>query len=234
MVWERHNNNRRKIKESDFMDWNYLIKLLIILNKGLIVSLKIFILTLIFSVPFGIAVSRCAMTKNKIVKCITKIYILVMRGTPLLLQIICIYFAPYYISGISYNRFIAVIIAFVLNYSAYFGEIFRGGIESIPIGQWEASFTLGFSKIQTFLLIILPQVIKRVLQALSNEIITLVRDTSLAQVIGISELFSLAQKQANYKFSIIPLLIAGVIYLIISIILTMFFSFTEKKLEYYK
>ena len=217
-----------------FMDWNYLIKLLNILSKGLLVSLKIFILTLLFSIPFGIIVARWAMTKNKITKSITKIYILVMRGTPLLLQIICIYFAPYYILGISYNRFIAIIIAFVLNYSAYFGEIFRGGIESIPIGQWEAAVTLGFSKIQTFLFIVLPQVIKRVLQALSNEIITLVRDTSLAQVIGISELFSLAQKQANYKFSIIPLLVAGLIYLIISILLTTIFNYSEKKLAYYK
>ena len=174
------------------------------------------------------------MSKVKIIKCITKIYILVMRGTPLLLQIICIYFVPYYILGISYNRFIAVLIAFILNYSAYFGEIFRGGIESIPNGQWESAFTLGFSKMQTFLLIILPQTIKRVLQAISNEVITLIRDTSLAQVIGISELFSLAQKQANYKFSIIPLLIAGLIYLIISVILTEMFNYSEKKLAYYK
>ena len=216
------------------MDWNYLIKLLKILSNGLMISLKIFILTLLFSIPFGIIVSRCAMSKVKIIKCITKIYILVMRGTPLLLQIICIYFVPYYILGISYNRFIAVLIAFILNYSAYFGEIFRGGIESIPNGQWESAFTLGFSKMQTFLLIILPQTIKRVLQAISNEVITLIRDTSLAQVIGISELFSLAQKQANYKFSIIPLLIAGLIYLIISVILTEMFNYSEKKLAYYK
>ena len=216
------------------MEWDYLIKLLNILSKGLIVSLKIFILTLLLSIPCGIIVSRCAMSKNKIAKCITKIYILVMRGTPLLLQIICIYFAPYYILGVSYDRFVAIIIAFVLNYAAYFGEIFRGGIESIPQGQWEAAFTLGFKKFQTFLLIILPQTIKRVLQALSNEVITLVRDTSLAQVIGVGELFSFAQKQANYKFSIIPLLIAGAIYLVISIILTVLFNYSEKKLEYYK
>ena len=216
------------------MDLNYLSKLLIILSNGLIVSLKIFILTLFFSIPFGIIVSRCAMSKKILIKSITKIYILVMRGTPLLLQIICIYFAPYYIFGLSYNRFIAIIIAFCLNYSAYFGEIFRGGIESIEIGQWEAAFTLGFSKIQTFLLIILPQAVKRVLQALSNEIITLVRDTSLAQVIGVTEIFSLAQKQANYKFSIIPLLAAGLIYLIITILLTYIFSYSEKKLSYYR
>ena len=157
-----------------------------------------------------------------------------MRGTPLLLQIICIYFAPYYLFKMSYNRFIAVIIAFTLNYAAYFGEIFRGGIESIPRGQWEVSFTLGFSKIQTFFIIILPQVVKRILSSISNEVITLVRDTSLAQVVGVTELFAFAQKQANYSFSIIPLLIAGLIYLIISMILTLIFNYTERKLEYYR
>ncbi len=216
------------------MSAEYMVKLIKMLLEGFTVSFKIFILTLMFAIPLGIVVSVLRIIKSKVINGITKLYILSMRGTPLILQIICIYFAPYYMFKFSYNRFIAVIIAFSLNYAAYFGEIFRGGIESIPIGQWEASFTLGFNKIQTFLLIVLPQAIKRVIQALSNEIITLVRDTLLAQVIGISELFSLAQKQANYKFSIIPLLIAGVIYLIISIILTMFFSFTEKKLEYYK
>ena len=157
-----------------------------------------------------------------------------MRGTPLLLQIICIYFAPYYLLKISYDRFIAIIIAFSLNYAAYFGEIFRGGIESIPIGQWEAAFTLGFGKIRTFFVIILPQAIKRIIPAISNEVITLLRDTSLAQVIGVTELFSLAQKQANFKFSILPLIVAGLIYLVLSMILTAIFNYIEKKLEYYR
>ncbi len=216
------------------MEWEYLVKLVEILLEGLQVSLKIFILTLIFSIPLGIIVSVLCMSKNKIISVFTKIYILIMRGTPLLLQIICIYFAPYYLFRISYNRFIAIIIAFSLNYAAYFGEIFRSGIESIPKGQWEAAFTLGFSKIKTFFIIIMPQAIKRVLPAISNEVITLVRDTSLAQVIGVTELFSIAQKQANFKFSIIPLLIAGLIYLIVSMILTLIFNYTEKKLDYYR
>ncbi len=216
------------------MEWEYLVKLTKILLEGLQVSLKIFILTLIFSIPLGIIVSVLCMSKNKIISAFTKIYILIMRGTPLLLQIICIYFAPYYLFRISYNRFIAIIIAFSLNYAAYFGEIFRSGIESIPKGQWEAAFTLGFSKIKTFFIIIMPQAIKRVLPAISNEVITLVRDTSLAQVIGVTELFSIAQKQANFKFSIIPLLIAGLIYLIVSMILTLIFNYTEKKLDYYR
>lgn len=216
------------------MEWEYIVNLIKILLEGLEVSLKIFILTLIFSIPLGIGVSTLSRTNSKIIRGITKIYILVMRGTPLLLQIICIYFAPYYLFRVSYNRFIAIVIAFSLNYAAYFGEIFRSGIESIPIGQWEAAFTLGFSKVKTFFIIILPQAIKKILPAISNEVITLVRDTSLAQVIGVTELFSIAQKQANFKFSIIPLLIAGLIYLIISMILTVIFNYTEKKLSYYR
>lgn len=216
------------------MELDYITKLIKILLQGLLVSLKIFIFTLIISIPLGIVVSIFSTSKNKIVSITTKLYILVMRGTPLLLQIICIYFAPYYLFKISYNRFIAVIIAFSLNYAAYFGEIFRGGIESVPKGQWEAAFTLGFNKIKTFFIIILPQAIKRVIPSISNEIITLVRDTSLAQVIGITELFSMAQKQANFKFSILPLLVAGLIYLIISIMLTQIFNYSEKKLNYYR
>ena len=216
------------------MEIEYLNNLLKILLSGLSVSLEIFFLTLLFSIPLGILTASLSMSKNKFVSFITKIYILVMRGTPLLLQIICIYFAPYYLLKISYDRFIAIIIAFSLNYAAYFGEIFRGGIESIPIGQWEAAFTLGFGKIRTFFVIILPQAIKRILPAISNEVITLLRDTSLAQVIGVTELFSLAQKQANFKFSIVPLIVAGLVYLVLSMILTAIFNYIEKKLEYYR
>lgn len=216
------------------MDLNYFIKLMKILLDGTKVSLRIFAITLIFAIPLGILVSALSISKNKIISKIIKLYILLMRGTPLLLQIICIYFAPYYLFKFSYNRFIAVIIAFTLNYTAYFGEIFRGGIESIPKGQWEVAFTLGFTKIKTLFIVILPQAIKRILPSISNEVITLVRDTSLAQVIGVTELFAFAQKQANYKFSIIPLLVAGLIYLLISVILTYIFNYTERKLEYYR
>lgn len=216
------------------MDLNYFIKLMKILLDGTKVSLRIFAITLIFAIPLGILVSALSISKNKIISKIIKLYILLMRGTPLLLQIICIYFTPYYLFKFSYNRFIAVIIAFTLNYAAYFGEIFRGGIESIPKGQWEVAFTLGFTKIKTFFIVILPQAIKRILPSISNEVITLVRDTSLAQVIGVTELFAFAQKQANYKFSIIPLLVAGLIYLLISVILTYIFNYTERKLEYYR
>jgi len=216
------------------MNIAYLLKLIKMLLEGFGTSFKIFSITLIVSIPLGIFVSILASSKNKVIYIFIKIYILIMRGTPLLLQIICIYFAPYYLFKVSYDRFIAVIIAFSLNYSAYLGEIFRGGIASIPIGQWEAGYTLGFNKLKTFLIIILPQVIKKVIPAISNEVITLVRDTSLAQVIGITELFSIAQKQANFKFSIIPLLVAGLIYLIISSLLTLIFKKFEDRLNYYR
>lgn len=216
------------------MEIEYLVKLIKILLEGLVVSLKIFGLTLVFAIPIGILVSILSMSKSKPISWLTKVYILIMRGTPLLLQIICVYFAPYYLFKISYNRFIAIIIAFSLNYAAYFGEIFRSGIESVPTGQREAAITLGFNKVQTFFLIMLPQAIKKTIPSISNEVITLVRDTSLAQVIGITELFSIAQKQANFKFSIIPLIIAGIIYLGISLILTLIFNYVEKKLNYYR
>ena len=216
------------------MEIEYLIKLIKILLDGLSVSVEIFGLTLIFSIPLGILVAVCSISQKRILSCITKIYILIMRGTPLLLQIICIYFAPYYLFGLSYDRFIALIIAFSLNYAAYLGEIFRSGIESIPVGQKEAAFTLGFNKLQTFFLIVFPQAIKKTIPSISNEVITLVRDTSLAQVIGITELFSLAQKQANFRFSIIPLILAAIIYLGISLILTLIFNYIEKKLNYYR
>lgn len=216
------------------MDLEYLSNLLDILGKGLIVTGEIFLLTILFAIPLGIIISLLSLSRSKLISRLIKLYILIMRGTPLILQIICIYFAPYYIFNFSYDRFVAVIIAFSLNYAAYFGEIFRGGIQSIPEGQYYAAYTLGFTKIQSFFKIVLPQVIKKVLPAMSNEIITLVRDTSLAQVIGVTELFSLAQKQSSYKFSIIPLIVAGGIYLLITVLLTTIFHYTEKKLDYYK
>lgn len=151
-----------------------------------------------------------------------------------MLQIIFVYFSPYYLLGITYDRFVAIIVAFVLNYVAYFSEIFRSGINSIPKGQMEAAYTLGFNKIQTFLIIILPQVIKIILPSMSNEVISLLKSTSLAQIIGVTEMFALAQKQASYNFSVIPLCIAGVYYLILVFVVSILFNKLEKKLEYYE
>ena len=216
------------------MDSEYLLKLISILFEGIGVSLKIFGLTLLFSIPLGFIVAMGKMSKHKLISAPISLYILIMRGTPLILQIIFIYFGPYYIFNLSYDRFTAVIIAFSINYAAYFSEIFRGGMESMPVGQYEASASLGFTKSQTFFHIILPQVIKRIVPASANEVITLIKDTALAQVIGVTELFSLAQKQSSFKFSVAPLFVAGIFYFVLNWILSMLFSYIEKRLNYYK
>ena len=216
------------------MDSEYLLKLISILFNGMGVSLRIFGLTLLFSIPLGFIVAMGKMSKHKFISAPISLYILIMRGTPLILQIIFIYFGPYYIFNLSYDRFTAVIIAFSINYAAYFSEIFRGGMESMPVGQYEASASLGFTKTQTFFHIILPQVIKRIVPASANEVITLIKDTALAQVIGVTELFSLAQKQSSFKFSVAPLFVAGIFYFVLNWILSMLFSYIEKRLNYYK
>lgn len=215
------------------MDIDKCINIAEILFSGIGVTLKIFILTLIFSLPLGVIVALGRNSKCKIISNIIKLYILLIRGTPIMLQIIFVYFAPYYLFNITYDRFTAIIVAFVINYAAYFSEIFRSGINSIPKGQKEAAYTLGFNKVQTFLLIILPQVIKIILPSMSNEVISLVKTTSLAQIIGVTEMFALAQKQASYNFSIVPLCIAGGYYLILVFLISVVFNKFEKKLEYY-
>lgn len=213
---------------------NNFFNISLIIISGLSTSLKIFIITLIFSIPLGTIIALFKDSKNVIISTLIKIYILLIRGTPMILQIIFVYFAPYYLFKITYDRFTAIIIAFVINYAAYFSEIFRSGLSSIPNGQYEASYTLGLNKFQTFVLIILPQVIKKILPASSNEVISLIKTTSLAQVIGISEMFSLAQKQSSYNFSILPLIIAGGYYLILVFIISIIFNKFENKLKYYK
>lgn len=207
------------------------------ISLGSITTLEVFFMTLIFSLPLGLLVALGRMSNKKWINEPVKLYILIMRGTPLLLQIIFIYFGPFYMlpegMKINMNRFAAAIIAFVLNYAAYFAEIYRGGIESMGKDQYEAAAVLGFTKFQSFFLIILPQVIKRILPALTNEIITLVKDTSLVQIIGISELFRQAQNASSRYFSTTPLLIAGLFYLIMNGIVTKVFSIIEGKLDYY-
>lgn len=215
------------------MDIDKCINVTKILFSGIGVTLQIFIITLILAIPFGILVAIARNSKCKILSSITKLYILIIRGTPIMLQIIFVYFAPYYLFNLTYDRFTAIIVAFVVNYAAYFSEIFRSGINSIPEGQKEAAYTLGFNKVQTFLLIILPQVIKIILPSMSNEVISLLKTTSLAQIIGVTEMFALAQKQASYNFSVIPLCIAGGYYLILIFFVSIIFNCLEKKLEYY-
>ena len=207
------------------------------LGSGMIVSVEIFILTLLFSLPLGLIVAFGRMSKNVIVKGIVKIYIAIMRGTPLMLQLIVVYFAPFYAFGIKISqsyRFIAVIIAFSINYAAYFAEIYRAGIESMPVGQYEAAKVLGFSKIQTFFKIIFPQVVKRILPPITNETITLVKDTSLAFVIAVAEMFTIAKQIGAKDTSVMPLMIAGIFYFIFNYMVAFFMEFLEKKTSYYR
>lgn len=208
--------------------------LLPVLLEGTVVSLKVFFLTLLFSLPLGLPIVVARMSKNVFLQWPAKIFILIVRGTPLILQLIFVYFAPFYLFGFSYDRFTAAIVAMSLNYAAYFAEIYRGGISSIPQGQYEACKVLGFTKSQTFFKIILPQVIKRILPATGNEVITLVKDTALVQVIGVAELFRAAQNAASREFSTMPIFIAGVFYFVMNWIVSEVFIFSEKKLDYYK
>lgn len=206
------------------------------LSSGLVVSLGVFLLTLLFSLPLGLLVSFAKMSKLAIVRAIASVYISVMRGTPLMLQLIVVYFAPYYLFGwsVAGYRYPAIIIAFSVNYAAYFAEIYRGGIESMPKGQYEAAEILGFSKFQTFFKIIFPQVVKRILPSCTNEIITLVKDTSLAFVLAQAEMFTIAKQIAAKESSILPLMVAGVFYYVVNAIIAYLMSIIEKKLNYYQ
>ena len=206
------------------------------LIKGLGVTAEIFFLTLIFSLPLGLLVSFGRMSKNALVRTISKIYISIMRGTPLMLQLIVVYFAPFYVFGLKIPnyRFPAIIIAFPLNYAAYFAEIYRSGIESMPAGQYEAAKVLGYTKAQTFMRIILPQVIKRILPPVTNETITLVKDTSLAFVLAQAEMFTMAKQIAAKETSIMPLMAAGLFYYIFNLIVAFAMERLEKALNYYK
>ena len=174
------------------------------------------------------------MSRNWLLRSVVNLYIQIMRGTPLILQLIFVYFAPFYVFGVSYDRFTAVIIAYVVNYSAYFAEIYRSGLQSIEKGQYEASRVLGFSKAHTFFFIVLPQVIKRILPSLANEVITLVKDTALAQTIGVAELFRVAQNASAREFSTVPIFVAGIFYFVMNFIVSKVFDLFEKKLSYYR
>lgn len=207
------------------------------LSEGLAVSVEIFFLTLLFSLPLGLLVAFGRMSKNGLLRTVTKVYISIMRGTPLMLQLIVVYFGPYYLFHVRISaayRFIAVIIGFAVNYAAYFAEIYRGGIESMPRGQYEAAQVLGYSRIQTFFLIILPQVIKRILPSVTNEIITLVKDTSLAFVIAVAEMFTVAKQIAAAETTVVPLMIAGAYYYIFNLVVAVAMERIEKHYRYYE
>ena len=202
--------------------------------EGTVVSFRIFFLTLVFSLPLGFVVAKGKMSAFRPLRWITDLYIQIMRGTPLILQLIFVYFAPFYVLGVSYDRFTACIVAFVINYSAYFAEIYRSGLQAMNRGQYEAAKVLGFSKVYTFFHIILPQVIKTILPSLGNEVITLVKDTALAQTIGVAELFRVAQTASAREFSTVPIFIAGVFYFVMNYIVSRLFVLGEKKLSYYR
>lgn len=206
------------------------------LGKGMVATTEIFFLTLLFSLPLGLLISFGRMSKHGLVRGISKFYISIMRGTPLMLQLLVVYFAPYYLFGLNLRgyRFPAIILAFSINYAAYFAEIYRGGIESMPIGQYEAARVLGYNRAQTFLKIILPQVVKRILPSITNETITLVKDTSLAFVLAQSEMFTMAKQIAAKETSMVPLMVAGVFYYIFNFVVAFVMERIEKAMNYYR
>ena len=207
------------------------------LAGGFTKTLLIFVLTLLFSMPLGLLVAFCRMSKFSPLRGITKVFISILRGTPLMLQLLVAFYGPYYIFKVQLTtsyRFVALILGFVINYSAYFAEIYRSGIESIPVGQYEAANILGYSQSQTFIRIIFPQMVKRVIPPVTNEVITLVKDTSLSYALAYAEMFTLAKQIAAAKTNIMPLFVAGVFYFIFNAVVAFVMETIEKKLSYYR
>lgn len=207
------------------------------MSAGMVKTVGIFALTLLFSLPLGLLISFGRMSKYRPLSLVVKVYISLMRGTPLMLQLLVVFFGPYYLFRMNIGgnwRFLAIIIGFVLNYAAYFAEIYRSGIESMPAGQYEAAKLLGYSRVQTFVLIILPQVIKRILPAVTNEVITLVKDTSLAFALAYMEMFTIAKQIAAANTTFVPFVVAAVFYYVFNLIVAVAMELIEKKLSYYR
>jgi polar amino acid transport system permease protein len=216
------------------MDYAHMFKALL---NGFGVSFLIFCLTLVFALPLGLLIAFGRMAKCVFVRWIFQIYISIMRGTPLMLQLLICFFGPYYIFGMTLHsnyRFTAVIIAFSLNYAAYFAEIYRAGIESIPVGQYEAAKVLGYTPVQTFVRIVFPQVFKRILPPLTNEAITLVKDTSLAFSLSVLEMFTIAKQISSAHATMIPFVVAGVFYYIFNFLVAGGMGYLEKRMNYYR
>lgn len=208
-----------------------------LLLSGLQFTAIIFVITLVGALPLGVLVALGRMSKFKPLSLLVQFYISVMRGTPLMLQLMMWMFGPFYLFGASMGpdwKYFACCIGFILNYAAYFGEIYRSGIQSIPRGQYEAAEVLGYTRTQTFMKIILPQVFKRILPAMGNEVITLVKDTSMAFVLAYAEMFTLAKQIAAAKTTFLPLFVAGVFYFIFNAVVAYTMEFLEKKLAYYR
>lgn len=211
--------------------------MLLQLAEGMATSVAIFVLTLLFSLPLGVLVALARMSKSRLLSGLMRIYISIMRGTPLMLQLLVVFYGPYYLFGMSIGgayRYIAILIGFSVNYAAYFAEIYRSGIESMPAGQYEAARILGYNKVQTFGKIILPQVIKRILPAVTNEVITLVKDTSLAFALVYMEMFSIAKQIAAAETTMMPFAIAGIFYYVFNLLVATIMEWLEKKLSYYR
>ena len=206
------------------------------LAGGLVTTVEIFFVTLICSLPLGLLICFGRMSKNKILKGIVSAYISVMRGTPLMLQLLLWYFGPFYLWGMNIGgyKFTAIILGCSLNYAAYFAEIYRSGIESIPVGQYEAAQLLGYNKSQTFFKIVLPQVVKIVLPSVTNEVITLVKDTSLVYSVSYIEMFALAKQIAAAQTTVLPFVIAGVFYYVFNFVVAWVMEWLEKKMNYYR
>ena len=203
-------------------------------DNGLQATLTLFFLTLIFGLILGMIIAKGRMSKLLIIQMPIRFFLLIMRGTPLILQLYGFYFGLYYVAGLSLDRMTAAVISFSLNYAAYFAEIYRGGIESMPQGQYEAAKILGYTKAQTFIRIILPQVIKRILPAITNETITLVKDTSLAFTIGVTEMFTMAKALASGQVSMLPYAFAALFYYILNLVVAFIMERIEKKMNYYR
>ena len=213
-----------------------LLTMILKMSEGLGKTCAIFFLTLLFSLPLGMVVALLRMSRSKIISSIMRFFITVLRGTPLMLQLLAVTYGPYYLfgMGVSRNKLIPVVIAFAINYAAYFAEIYRGGIESMPVGQYEAATVLGYSKVQTFMRIILPQVVKRIMPSMTNEIVTLVKDTSLAFTVSYQEMFTIGKQIANSQTSFVPFVVAGVFYYILNFIVDRVMGRIEKRLDYYQ
>ncbi len=206
------------------------------MSEGLGKTCAIFFLTLLFSLPLGMIVAMLRRSRNRVISTITRFFIDILRGTPLMLQLLAVTYGPYYLFGadVSRNKLIPVVIAFSINYAAYFAEIYRGGIDSIPAGQYEAASVLGYSQLQTFLRIILPQVVKRIIPSVTNEVVTLVKDTSLAFTVSYQEMFTIGKQIANSQTSFTPFVVAGVFYYVFNLIVSRVMGRIEKRLDYYR
>lgn len=209
-----------------------IVKLLI--EHGLKETLTLFFLTLILGLILGLVLAKGRMTRFWVIQMPVRFFLLIMRGTPLILQLYGFYFGLYYVAGLSLDRMTAAVISFSLNYAAYFAEIYRSGIQAIPKGQYEAAKVLGFGKAQTFFKIVLPQVVKIITPSLGSECMTLVKDTSLAHVIGVMEIYVVATNQMARSRGMIYLVVAGIFYLVMNTIVSKIFDVIEKKMNYYR